>query len=276
MDRGLDKKALITFYAITLPVSFLIETLYIFDGNELWMSLLMWIPGIVGIICAKKFYPKQKALGLLSKVKPLYIILGIIIPVIYLVPSYLISWGILKDPTKGIDSLPASALGEMGVSIPGIIFVIVSFVPMIFISAMTAAGEEIGWRGFAYPVLERTFGPVKAVLINGLIWALWHVPMIIGGVYQSQVNYVYGVIMFIVEVMIITVLFCWTRSVSGSVIPAILLHSVHNLVDQIYLQPLSTNDKVPYFAGEQGFITILFGAVIVAVIILRWRKTRTA
>ena len=46
------------------------------------------------------------------------------------------------------------------------------------------------------------------------------------------------------------------------------LHATHNLVDQRYLQPLSTDPRVPYLAGEQGIITILIAAVIAAAVLL--------
>jgi hypothetical protein len=35
--------------------------------------------------------------------------------------------------------------------------------------------EQIPWRGFAYPPLERRFGPFAASLIVGVAWALFHV-----------------------------------------------------------------------------------------------------
>ena len=176
-----------------------------------------------------------------------------------MVCSYCIAWAVLGDRTTGVSS-------------DILIRFAVAFLPGLLGSALTAAGEEIGWRGFAYPVMEREFGAVRAVLINGFIWALWHVPLIVGGAYQAAVNPVYGIISFIVMIMLITVLFCWTRSVSGSVIPAILLHSSHNLVDQLYLQPLSTDPRVPYLAGEQGIITMIITAVMVAVVARWWRK----
>ena len=37
--------------------------------------------------------------------------------------------------------------------------------------------EEIGWRGFALPRLERRFPPFVASLIVAGIWALWHLPL---------------------------------------------------------------------------------------------------
>jgi membrane protease YdiL (CAAX protease family) len=39
-------------------------------------------------------------------------------------------------------------------------------------------GEEFGWRGFAYPRLERLFGPVSGSLILGAVWGLWHLGML--------------------------------------------------------------------------------------------------
>jgi membrane protease YdiL (CAAX protease family) len=38
-------------------------------------------------------------------------------------------------------------------------------------------GEEIGWRGFLYPRLQSAFG-TAGLFIGGVIWALWHAPMI--------------------------------------------------------------------------------------------------
>jgi membrane protease YdiL (CAAX protease family) len=269
-----EKKSLLVFYGITLPVSLIFELLYIFTKSDLFVSILMWVPGITGIVCSKVFFRNQGALGFKFKIKPLYIILSIVIPAIYLVLTYVLAWVVLKDPTTGIDTLPQAVLGEWGEGIPGGIYFAVSFIPFLIFSALSAAGEELGWRGFAYPVLEKEFGRVKAVLINGFIWALWHLPLILGEVYQSNVNIVYGIVSFIVLVMLVTVIYCWLRSVSGSVITAILLHAVHNELDQLYLQPLSSNEKVPYFAGEQGIFTIAVVAIIAILIIAVWKKQK--
>jgi uncharacterized protein len=37
-------------------------------------------------------------------------------------------------------------------------------------------GEEIGWRGFALPILLKRTNAVKASLLIGLIWGFWHMP----------------------------------------------------------------------------------------------------
>lgn len=50
--------------------------------------------------------------------------------------------------------------------------------PLVVLAAFVANGfgEEVGWRGFAQPTLQRTRGLLSASLIVALVWALWHVP----------------------------------------------------------------------------------------------------
>jgi membrane protease YdiL (CAAX protease family) len=38
-------------------------------------------------------------------------------------------------------------------------------------------GEEAGWRGFALPLLQERFGPLRGTLLLTAAWAAWHVPV---------------------------------------------------------------------------------------------------
>jgi membrane protease YdiL (CAAX protease family) len=38
--------------------------------------------------------------------------------------------------------------------------------------------EEPGWRGFGLPLLQQRLSPVRATLLLGLVWGVWHVPIL--------------------------------------------------------------------------------------------------
>jgi membrane protease YdiL (CAAX protease family) len=45
-----------------------------------------------------------------------------------------------------------------------------------------AAGEEIGWRGYMLTRLIDARVPAP-ILTSGIVWALWHLPLVLGGGY---------------------------------------------------------------------------------------------
>jgi hypothetical protein len=47
----------------------------------------------------------------------------------------------------------------------------------VFVLFLGGGMEEPGWRGFGLPVLQETYSPLRATLILGLVWGVWHVPL---------------------------------------------------------------------------------------------------
>ena len=47
-------------------------------------------------------------------------------------------------------------------------------------------GEELGWRGFLVPELAKFLSFTNVALISGLIWAVWHWPLILMGLYGNE------------------------------------------------------------------------------------------
>jgi len=81
-----------------------------------------------------------------------------------------------------------SALLIPPVMVLSVLFVLKTFVSPVYapnrfwlgITFGLLAGflEEIGWMGFAYPKLRRSFSVLPAAAILGLFWGLWHAPVI--------------------------------------------------------------------------------------------------
>ncbi len=58
--------------------------------------------------------------------------------------------------------------------------------PAIVAALLIGPVEEIGWRGYAQPLLQRRFTPLVASLILGTFWGLWHLPaFLLGGTEQN-------------------------------------------------------------------------------------------
>jgi membrane protease YdiL (CAAX protease family) len=124
-----------------------------------------------------------------------------------------------------------------------------------------------------YPVMQRIWGWKKAIILSGCIWAVWHLPLVIAGLYLPDTVMIYRIPAFIIEVFALTVIITWIRMKSNSVWTAILFHAIHNYLDQVILQSLTKNTNSAYFVGETGIITIFFTILIAVFIIIFARNT---
>jgi membrane protease YdiL (CAAX protease family) len=81
----------------------------------------------------------------------------------------------------------------------------------LFVLVLGGAMEEPGWRGFGLPHLLETRSPLRATLILGLVWGVWHVP-------------VYGPLGFVVPlVLAFFYTYLWART--RSALLCIVLHA---------------------------------------------------
>ena len=58
-----------------------------------------------------------------------------------------------------------------------------------WLNMLAALGEEVGWRGALYPRLKERFGTVKGRLVGGLIWGVWHWPIMVLAGYEYGLHY---------------------------------------------------------------------------------------
>jgi len=91
-------------------------------------------------------------------------------------------------------------------------------------------GEEFGWRGYLLPKLV-PLGPRKAVVLVGVLWAMFHWPAILMG-FEYGFGYwgapVVGLLLFVWTAITASVVFGWLTLRTGSVWPACIAHASNN------------------------------------------------
>lgn len=86
-------------------------------------------------------------------------------------------------------------------------------------------GEELGWRGFALPRLQKTFTPITASFILAIVHLLWHLPTYWLGQGMHNVPFLY----ILAFVFPWTFIFNWLYNRSGgSLIFAVGFHAISN------------------------------------------------
>jgi len=106
---------------------------------------------------------------------------------------------------------------------------------LIFVAILGGGLEEPGWRGFALPRLEQRHSPLRATLILGFVWGVWHIPA-------------YGTPIAFVVPLVLAFFYTWLYNRTGSVLLCILLHaSFTPAIDQLVLTRDSATVDVAIF-----------------------------
>ncbi len=111
------------------------------------------------------------------------------------------------------------------------------FVPVLALLLMAAVFEELGWRGYGFDSLEKGRSFATASLIFGLLWSLWHLPLL--WVHQSYQYEIYQqspwyAVNFYLSTAILGVIVSWVCHINQrSILVAILFHFVVNLSQEM-------------------------------------------
>lgn len=89
-------------------------------------------------------------------------------------------------------------------------------------------GEELGWRGFVLPKLQRKSNPLLASVIVGTIWVCWHLPMFLFHIEgYNDVNF----ILYLYGTICLAIIYTWLyNNTNGSLLIPILYHGIDNFV----------------------------------------------
>lgn len=138
------------------------------------------------------------------------------------------------------------------------------------LNAISSFGEEFGWRGYLQPKLM-PLGGRRAVIITGLIWGVWHWPVIIMG-YNYGFDYSgapwLGPIAMVWFTLVNGIIFGWLTIKGGSVWPAVIAHGALNGIAAISSLFLSQTPDTILGPTPVGFIASIPMTIVALFILL--------
>ena len=103
-----------------------------------------------------------------------------------------------------------------------------------------------------------------------MIWGLWHVPLILGGVYLAGPPPIVSALLWMVVAISVSFVFARLRLTTGGIWPAIALHAAWNSIIQVAFDPASTGPGATLWVGESG-ILVMLSTIAAAVVFTRGR-----
>jgi len=101
-------------------------------------------------------------------------------------------FAVLFYPVMILASWGLSALFGMDAEYPGLweqpaLEILPLYILTFCVTLLIQGGnEEVGWRGYMQPELQKRFSPLVAALIVSVFWSLWHLPLFLNGVYDAD------------------------------------------------------------------------------------------
>ncbi|WP_162621926.1 CPBP family intramembrane glutamic endopeptidase [Microbacterium suaedae] len=263
--------AVVLGWAVCLP-------LWLGDGlaSPLFRILaagLMATPTIAALVVTFATVPKgarARYLGLLP-FRPIArkIWLFLLWPVVFLAIAFgamflaaALGWAEIDGTLSGLEAQLA-AFGTTDVQL----YVVMQFLSLplgVVMASATAFGEELGWRGYLTTALS-PLGFWPSALVIGIVWGLWHAPIILLG-YNFGRTDALGIVWMCVFTVIVGVLLQWSRYFTRSVWPAAIGHGALNAT---FVFPLfwATPEMDPLLGTALGVPGWILMAALIAILL---------
>jgi membrane protease YdiL (CAAX protease family) len=222
---------------------------------------LMWMPAVASTVARLSSHEGARDISFRFGGRPgaRMALVGWLFPLAVGLTAYGLAWatGLASYQARAVPGLPASANPTTAL----LILVAVRLTVGVPIAGVAAAGEEIGWRGYMLTRLIDA-GIPRPVLISGVIWACWHLPLVIAGVYASSAHPWVSAVLFLVVIVGQSSVLARLRLASGSVWPAIIGHASWNATIQGVFDFSTVQSPTALWVGESGVLVAVVTALL--------------
>lgn len=277
------RQGLAIYFPVLIIGSGIVEWLIVRDRNaiqnHLWLAfLLMWMPAFSSFVARLTLREGIRDVsfrfGGLVGLRAIGV--AVLMPLVVGTVAYGIAWATglagfsaLAPSPRALAMIPGlTPLGGLSAMPRFLAFLVLYATVFAAIGCVSAAGEEIGWRGYMLTRLVAA-GVPQPLFVSGLIWSVWHFPLILTGVYAAGPSPGVSAALFLVDVMGIALVIGVLRLRSGSVWPAVVLHGAWNSIIQGPFDRSSVGAGATIWVGESGVLTAVV-CLTVGLIVYRW------
>jgi len=260
-----DRRAVLFFLALTFGFTWTLNLLLLMSGglNISALQLQMLIPAICAMITITLVTKERiRDFGIrLGRIK--YYAWAFLIPIAVNGSAYLLTH--ILGLAKLDLSMPGLAPLLADVPIPTEQFILIILVQALFLGPLMGLpftfGEEFGWRAFLLSKLL-PLGRVKAIVLHGVIWGIWHAPVIaMGHNYPGYPSV--GPILMVVSTIFLGTFLGWIYFASNSIVAPSLAHGAINQSASVFiLFMIGLNPITGGVTGMPGLL--LWGLVALA------------
>ncbi|GLV54505.1 hypothetical protein KDH_13520 [Dictyobacter sp. S3.2.2.5] len=271
------RRGLLLFFLLLIVCSTLAAWFALATQSVVSSFLLMWSPGCAALLTRWLLHEGWRDISLRFGGHRTWIaiVLALLTPLVVALLAYGLAWStglahlvpFRPSPSLGfaINLFGANAMW------PLTLLLIVSFFAAEIINA---TGEELGWRGYMLTRLIDA-GVPQPIIVSGLIWSLWHWPLIFLTAPVMGWPVVFSACIFLVTITSLGCLEARLRLQTGSIWPSVVLHAAWNSFIVEIFNSLSRDGDTSHWTGESGLLVAAL-MVVLAWLFLRgqWKRRR--
>lgn len=130
-------------------------------------------------------------------------------------------------------------------------------IPNFFLCFLPFFGEEYGWRYYLTPVLQQRFGKRKGVLLLGVVWGLWHLPLNL--FFYSPETSLQSIAAQLIVCITLGIFFTYGYELCGrNIWVPVLLHYLNNNMILVWTGTADIGNQV-YTWADVGVSAVLYG-----------------